>query len=368
MDHLPSELIVGKPNAQEMRIVFKNGSTITIVGVNKNVNSLRGISCKGIVFSEFAYINPQGYKNVMPSVREAKGWVLLNSTPNGPGFYKDRWEATVNSDKWYSSLLQTYWPDKPGYTGLVPPEDFEEIMEEEGLTKEDCEREYGVSFDTGKRGAIYGDFLIRAHKTGRISDNYVYDDTLKVDTFWDIGYSDATCIWFRQRRGNKIIFIDYYESQLESTAQLVKVLEDKDYNYGTHFLPHDAKQKNRASDGKDFQSLLYDHLVESSISCDIAVNDKTSSVNNDILIVRARFSRYHWDKDKCSEGLLRLEAYHRKWDAKNNIYLKEAAHDENSHGADALRTEALSEDLREDDYYDSLGHIPEDTKDYDYWD
>ena len=34
--------------------------------------------------------------------------------------------------------------------------------------------------------------------------------------------------------------IDFYEASLEEVEHYTKVIKGKEYNYGTHYLPHDA--------------------------------------------------------------------------------------------------------------------------------
>ena len=69
---------------------------------------------------------------------------------------------------------------------------------------------------------------------------------------------------------------------------------------------------------------------------------------------------------KCIDGIKRLELYHRRWDKKRGVFLKEPVHDGNSHAADALRIEALSEDFRNDSFY-KVNNIKV-THDYDLFD
>lgn len=38
-----------------------------------------------------------------------------------------------------------------------------------------------------------------------------YEDGLPVYTFWDLGISDTTAIWFAQFYGKEIRLIDHYE-------------------------------------------------------------------------------------------------------------------------------------------------------------
>ena len=347
LDHLPTEVIKRRSN-QEMSLELNNGSTIQVVGFDKNPDAARGVSCAGVVFSEFAFADPESYKVLMPSVREANGWAVFNSTPNGRNHFYDLWRSTHKSNNWFVSLLQTLWSNRPGYSGLVGSATIKQIKEEEGLTQDDIEREYGVSFSSGTQGSYYTDSIELAYSSGRVTD-FVYDDTLKVDTFWDLGIDDSTAVWFRQKRGNKLIFIDYHEESGKDLQHFVKVLEAKNYNYGEHYLPHDADHRTLQTGTSTAE--LFETLLRSTGISDAVVVLNRLPVQDGINSVRARFSRYCFDINKCLEGIKKLELYHRRWDKRRSVFIKEPMHDSNSHAADALRMEAMSEDLRNDEFY-----------------
>jgi hypothetical protein len=218
IDHIPKEL-GANINSQEMRVVIPKTmdggkSVIRIIGLDNNKDSIRGTGCKGAVFSEFAFQDPDAYKVLMPSIRERGGWVIWNSTPNGRNHFWDLENTNKYNDRWYISHLQTYWPDENNYSGLVAPDKILEVQKEDGLSDEDMEREYGVSYGTGAKGSIYGDHIKKAREEGRIGV-FPYDSNYPVHTFWDLGYNDPTAIWFVQYIGSQIRFIDYYEKEIK---------------------------------------------------------------------------------------------------------------------------------------------------------
>lgn len=361
LHHIPEPLIKRLSN-QEMVIELVNNSTIRIIGLDKNPDAIRGIACKGVVFSEFAFSDPEAYKNMIPALRESQGWAIFNSTPNGRNHFSDMWDSVKNSPRWFASLMQTYWPDRPGYSGLIPKEDFEFIMQEEQLTEDDVEREYGCSFNSGMKGSFYIDQIEEAHSEGRIGE-YAYDSTMPVDTFWDLGVDDSTAVWFTQRTGNKITFIDFYEDSGKDLTHYVKVLEAKGYDYRTHYLPHDAHQRSIQT-GSSSADIFEQICKNYGISSDVYVLDRMS-VQHGIDAVRSRFKRYHFDASKCAEGIKKLELYHRRWDKRRQVFLKEPVHDGNSHAADALRMEGIHEDIAHDGFY-KLNDIKV-IREYDIW-
>lgn len=362
LDHIPKALL-NRVSNQEMVIELKSGkclgqdasgelqfegkSTIRVVGYDKDPDSVRGVSCKGAVFSEFAFSDPQAYKNLVPALRESDGFAIFESTPNGRNHYYDLWENVKDSKNWFVSELQTYWPDLPNYSGLVSPEEMEQIKLEEGYTEEDLEREFGVSFNSGLKGSYYIDFIDKAREEGRIS-TFNHDDTKLVNTYWDLGASDHVAIWFTQNIGNSVVCIDYYESVGESIDTLIRVLANKRYEYDTHYLPHDAgpdrmRKESNLSLEDDFNDSLNDFKVTGLVQ----VVSKPAKKQIGIQAVRQMFSLFCFDNFKCADGLRHLELYHKSFDKKRKIFSDDPVHDEHSHSADAFRLIAEARDYRQ---------------------
>jgi len=348
LDHIPKEFVARRSN-QEMLLVLHNGSTIRVLGYDKDPDSIRGIACKGVVFSEFAFSDPESYKTMIPALRESEGWAIFNSTPNGRNHFYELWNSVVNSPRWFCSELQTYWPDKPGYSGLIDKNQFPEIIEEEGLTLEDVEREYGSSFNSGMQGSFYADQIQALYSENRVN-HYTYDDVYTVDTFWDLGYNDSTAVWFRQKIGNKLVFIDYCEDSHKDIKFYVQMLASKGYKYGTHYLPHDGGNKSLQT-GTTTSQLFEMYCKNYDVEDYVVILDRPKNKQDGINAVRSRFKRYFFDY-KCVDGLKKLELYHARYDKKRQVFLKEPVHDINSNAADAMRTEATSEDVGQDGFYD----------------
>jgi len=72
------------------------------------------------------------------------------------------------------------------------------------------------------------------------------------------------------------------------------------------------------------------------------VNDKMDSIN-----AARRFLGICWfDEVRCSDGLVRLENYRKKWNEHAQCYDNKPLHDENSNGADAFQTLAMGHNFR----------------------
>jgi hypothetical protein len=67
-----------------------------------------------------------------------------------------------------------------------------------------------------------------------------YETGAEVYTFWDLGVDDSMTIWFGQFIGKETRWIDYYENSGMGLAHYAKILKEKPYVYGDHYMPHDA--------------------------------------------------------------------------------------------------------------------------------
>lgn len=78
---IPPELIVGKPNKEELLIKFTSQSVLQLKGAD-NEDSLRGPELDGTVWDEYAYINPYAYEGIVRSqLIDKKGFAHFISSP-----------------------------------------------------------------------------------------------------------------------------------------------------------------------------------------------------------------------------------------------------------------------------------------------
>jgi hypothetical protein len=356
---LPEQIVKRRSN-QEMVLELNNGSTVRFLGVDKDSDSIRGITPTGVVFSEFAYMDVETYKAVLPAIDKNGAWQIINSTPNGKNhFYLMHLFAQEKKRGWYYSFLQCLDPKKEGFIKVFEPEYFEGLVTQGVMEQADIEREFGCNFETGAKGAYYADCIKQAYIDERIGD-FAIDPHYPVETFWDIGYNDDTCIWFRQKIGNRLVFVDYYENNGQKIEFYAEVLKNKGYNYGIHYMPHDA---GAATTGRSTVEMFEQACRMYDVPTRTDIIPKPHSVLEGINRVRSRFPLYYFDKTKCHEGLIKIELYHKEWDKKNQVYRPKPAHDKNSHAADALRMEAESEDLFAMDQESTITAL----RDYDPW-
>jgi phage terminase large subunit len=157
-----------------------------------------------------------------------------------------------------------------------------------------------------------------------------------IETFWDLGKRDHTSIWFAQMQMGEYRILDFYENRGHFLDHYVKALKDKNYQYGTFYLPHDADSEklNAKSIADDLRIMMPGHIVK--------VIPRMSNKALGINAARKIFPNCYFDEEKTADGLKRLGAFKYKVDPETNSYSAQPDHDENSDAADAFAQLALS--------------------------
>jgi hypothetical protein len=191
------------------------------------------------------------------------------------------------------------------------------------------------AFQVSTEGVYYATQLAAARKEGRIT-RVPYAEGIPVNTFWDIGNTDGTAIWFHQRVGFEDRFINFMEGWGESYSYFIQKMQAMGYVWGTHYLPHDAAHKRQQ--GLRVASPM-DELSEFGIGGHWEIVPAVDAVIHGIQATRMAFSNYWFDAEKCKEGLAHIAAYRKTWNKQRggwnaSVPSKVEGHSE---AADALR-------------------------------
>lgn len=314
-------------NESELRADLPNGGRVRLYGAD-NPNALRGLYHDGAILDEFGDMDPSVWTEVVrPALSDRRGWAVFAGTPRGKNeFYTLRQRARAGADDWKD------WELKASETGLLSKDDLRDAAA--SMDGSAYEREYECSFDASVEGAYYAVEMTKAEKDGRICRLPV-EPTVKVDTAWDLGIDDATAIWFVQDVGQERRVIDYLEVSGESLAQIVKRLDERDYRYGRHILPHDAEARELGTGKSRIETL---HALGIRNTEVIPAQDVADGIN----ATRMTLPKCWFDSVRCDKGIEALKQYRREWDSKRQTWRERPLHDWASHGADAFRYLALS--------------------------
>jgi hypothetical protein len=313
-------------NNTEMFIRFKNGSTWQVVG-SDNYDSLVGSPPVGVVFSEWALANPASLAYLTPILAENMGWAAFIFTPRGRN-HGERILRTARRQGWFNEVLTV------NDTKAVPQSVLDEALaqyidlygDEQGLAF--YEQEFLCSFAAAILGSVYGGWIAKAEREGRIG-KVECDRSLPVNTAWDLGYGDATSIWFWQMVQNEVRLIDYYEKSGKDVKHYCDAIKARNYPPGKHYVPPDAMRKVLEAGGRSVVEQAWDEGIK------MTVVPATTQMNQ-IAAARATLPRCWFGEENCEEGLDALKSYHFEYDENRQCFRDTPYHDYSSHGSDAF--------------------------------
>ena len=237
----------------------------------------------------------------------------------------------------YAIVTKINYQDNP----FLPLDMKQQIQVAKQASKEDADDDEYLHIWEGHTklvlaGAVYKKEIkkvIQENRRGRVP----YNPNKPVFTFWDLGHSDKTAIWFVQHAGVEFNIIRYYENSLEKMPHYIKYLQDTGYNFTKHVLPHDGDAETLSNVTPKKQ------LQDAFPNCTVRIVKRPSKKAVGINAVRTILDLCNFDEENTSEGWACLCNYAYKVNEDNGVFSKEPDHDTPwSHGADGMQTFALS--------------------------
>lgn len=325
LDHFPKELVSGTHDSL-MQVRYKNGSLFQIIGV-EDADSIVGTNPRGIVFSEYSLQNPKAWDLMRPILAENGGWAIFNYTPRSKNHGFKLYEMAKDNPKWWVSRLTV------DDTHSISQEDIEEERRS-GMTEDLIQQEYYCSFISAIQGSYYWEQVDKAEEDGHLKD-IPYDPKMLVHTVWDLGKNDAMCVGFYQSDGLSVRKIDYISAHRKSLGECIKMVQEKPYNYGKHFAPHDIEVSDLTADNDQTR-----REYASSLSFDFEVVANIPVVDG-IDAGRRFFAKLYVDKTKCAEFWDAIPQYTKVYDEENKTFKNKPLHDWTSNFADEHRYAAI---------------------------
>ena len=307
----------------------------TLLGA-ENPTSILGIYLDGVIFDEYGSMEPTIWtKVVRPLLTDRLGWSIFMGTPQGANNFKklyDHAKSEKSDSDWISIML------KASETGIIPKSELEDAKSM--MPEEQYEQEFECRWESNIQAAYFGKEMTKAKVEKRITA-VPYEKSKPVHTYWDLGISDSTAIWFFQEVGQEFRLIDYHEDSNVDLMSYVKALQDKGYWYNTHNLPHDAAARELGT-GKTKEETLRAALAKMNMKGQTLRTLPRFTVDDTINAAKMILNKCWFDAEKCKRGIETLENYQRQWDEKNEIWSSKPLHNWASHGADAFRMLAMS--------------------------
>lgn len=316
-----------KINESELWVELPGGARIRIYGAD-NPDRLRGIYLDGVVLDEFGDMDPTIWTQVIrPALSDRKGWAAFIGTPKGKNTFHKLWVEAEEDPDWTRLMLRA------SDTGLLDSKELADARKM--MTADEYAQEYECSFEAAVRGAYYAKELnaAEAAEPPRITA-VPHDARLQTYTAWDLGVADSTVIWFVQPHGRELRVIDCLKGEGVGLDWYVRKLQERDYLYAKHYLPHDVEVRELGT-GKSRKEVLEGLGVRVTVCPNIPVADG-------IQAVRMLLPMCWFDKTKCKDGIEALRMYRRDYDEKRQEFRQAPLHDWTSHYADAFRYFAVA--------------------------
>ena len=310
-------------------VLGKNGTTFRFEGIRHNINRIRSYEAIDICWVEEAVkVSRSSWEVLVPTIRKAGSEIWLSFNPELESDYI--YQEFVKNPPDDAVVVMVNWRDNPWFDKSTMP------AERDRLRKRDLDAYLNVWEGQCREileGAIYGQEMREAKEEKRLDTPVAYNATYPVDVFFDVGYNDMTAIWFAQIVGPQAYILDYYQNNQKHIPHYVNYLQRKPYNYGTIWLPHDAKAKKFGQE----------HSAEEQLRSHFRVRIVPNiSIIDGINAARTIFPSCWFDPQKCEVGLQALRQYRFEVDPDTKVFSDKPFHDKLwSHGADAFRYLAL---------------------------
>ena len=324
-----SRPITKQSNEADLIIELVNGAKIRLFGAD-NADAMRGLGFDGLYLDEYGDFKPSVWGNVVrPALSDKQGWCVFGGTPKGKNQFWNIYETSRKlPNEWFSLSLPA------SKSKLLPESELAAARAQ--LAEDQYLQEYECSFEAAIVGAIWGTEMRKASEEGRITkvENQI---EVKTHTAWDLGHTDDTAIWWYQVIAGEIHIVDFFALSGGTIEEFVSKIKEKPYNYGKHYLPHDARARTLASGGKSVIEQMAVHLGINNLAIVPSL-----TVQDGIQAVRMALPRCWFDADKCADGIEALRQYQREYDEDKKAFRQTPKHDWTSHPADAMRMLAIS--------------------------
>lgn len=308
------------------KITHANGSEFVFAGLRHNASGLKSFEGVDICWVEEGQtISAESWAILVPTIRRERSEIWVSFNPE------------LDTDLVYSEFVLTPRPDAK--VCRINWDQNPWLPETLRAEAEHLRRTNPVEFEyvwQGKprpsvQNAIYADCLFAAEAGGRIG-RVPLEPTTPVCTAWDLGYGDATAIWFFQRCSGEIRVLSYLENTGRELAWYLKQVQAMGWLIDRHYLPWDGgstKLQTGLSDAQVIQQAGQRAEV-------VPQHEKYVGINE----VRTVFPSLWFDAQGCADGLKALRHY--AWaTTADGERRREPKHNWASHGADALRTLAM---------------------------
>lgn len=337
MDYIPAPLIE-KKNEARMTVNLINGSRLVFAGSN-NYNAHMGTNPVTIINSEFSLHNPLARQYMNPILIQNEGVEILQYTPRGMNHGYEVLEQVRDEPDYFVQVLTCEQTFKHDGTRVVTEKMIKQARTM-GMSEETIRQEFYCDFQVGNVGAYFTREVAAMYDTSRVMASLPVDPNLPLHTAWDLGFSDATALWFFQIVGHHIHLVHYYQESERPMKHFLEYAETfrktRGAKWGSHFGPHDIDHNHQGWEVTE--SRLMSARKAGYI---FSVTPKINFADG-IEQLRFVFDKFRIDKKECHLGFRAVREYSRKYDEANCKYSDKPQDGWYLHAVDALRYLAIN--------------------------
>jgi len=318
LDMIPKSMVT-RMNSAKLEIELSNGSVIKLIGIN-NVDKLVGAGLNGVVFDEYAVLNPAAIEMVTAMLGETGGWRVMISTPRGKNHFFEQWNFALNHPEFaYASNMHCGMPEIAQYMspGFLEQERLSIISKygNDAL----YQQEYMTSWISPNSGSVFGALAKLMKDDGRVS-LLTADHDRPFYAAWDLGNADYTSIVLFQVDDNGFPTIyDHIENRNEDVSWYVGEMEERGWAVHTHFLPHDAAHR-KGGRNETYKQVLAEHDIRNTI-----ILNKPNRVEDKLNHLRRVFVGLRID-ERLTRVIECLDKLEYEWNEKMHIWSSKPTH------------------------------------------
>lgn len=315
---------------QKASIIACNGSEFIFKGLKHNATEIKSMEGIDVCWVEEAEkVSQSSWEILIPTIRKADSeiWVSFNTKHPTDATYR-RFVFDPPPD---SIVRKVSYYDNPYFPEVLERERLDMLRRDPEAYRHIWEGE----FDTRYSGAVYAKQMAALQERGRITNLVQHDQAYPVYTCWDLGYDDATAIWFYQCAPKEVLLIDYYENNLEGIKHYCDFLKARPYQYHSHYVPHDAAHHLQAAGGRSIMEQARELGVRMTML-------PATTQQNGIEAVRKVLPACFFASGPCADGIEAMMSYHFDYSEDLGRFKSQPVHDWSSHACKAFELLARS--------------------------
>jgi len=311
------------------RIEAPGGGLIIFQGMqDANAESIKSLEGFNVAWIEEAQsLSHRSLALLRPTIRAEGSQIWASWNPRRKSDAIDEFLRGQKPDN--AIVVKASWRDNPWHSAT--------LEEERQLDRERYADRYlhiwEGDYATAFAGAYYAQGLAQAKAEDRIGI-VTADPLARMRLFVDIGgagaKADAMAVWVTQFVGDRILVLDYLETQGQTLGYVVAELRSRGYQSAEVYLPHDGINTSVVT-GKT----LADHWRDAEFSVTVIKNQGPGAAAMRIEAVRRLFSKIWFNEATTEAGRDALGYYHERRDERRDVQLG-PEHDWSSHAADAF--------------------------------